>query len=83
MAEVLLGSVGLSVAARAVCPVVVVRGAEPNRHATFGRVVVGVGDADRGANTLRPPPRGRVARVRAARRARVAQSRRRVEGPLR
>ncbi|MFE0404613.1 universal stress protein [Streptomyces nigra] len=53
VAELLLGSVGLSVAARAVCPVVVVRGAEPNRHAAFGRVVVGVGDADRGANALR------------------------------
>ncbi|MGW0149204.1 universal stress protein [Streptomyces sp. NPDC003333] len=53
VAELLRGSVGLSVAARAVCPVVVVRGSEPNRHTTFGRVVVGVGDADRGSNALR------------------------------
>lgn len=39
-----LGSVGLGVASRAACPVVVVRGGERNRHGAFGRVVVGVGD---------------------------------------
>ncbi|MET7451948.1 universal stress protein [Streptomyces sp. NPDC005574] len=39
----LLGSVSLTVAARASCPVVVVRGAERNVQATMGRVVVGVG----------------------------------------
>ncbi|MFJ5548893.1 universal stress protein [Streptomyces sp. NPDC093225] len=44
IAGMLLGSVGLAVAAGAACPVVVVRGAEPNRSGVFGRVVVGVGD---------------------------------------
>ncbi|MET9101777.1 universal stress protein [Streptomyces antibioticus] len=44
LAALLLGSVSLAVAARAVCPVVVVRGAEPNVGGTFGRIVVGVGD---------------------------------------
>ncbi|MDI9884270.1 universal stress protein [Streptomyces sp. HNM0645] len=41
----LLGSVGLTVAARATCPVVVVRGSERNRQGAFGRVAVGVGEA--------------------------------------
>ena len=41
----LLGSVSLAVAARAVCPAVVVRGAQPDVRGSFGRVVVGVGDA--------------------------------------
>ncbi|WNZ06604.1 universal stress protein [Streptomyces sp. 11x1] len=40
----LLGSVSLAVAARAVCPVVVVRGAEPRPGESPGPVVVGVGD---------------------------------------
>ncbi|WP_460073751.1 universal stress protein [Streptomyces sp. YKOK-I1] len=40
----LLGSVSLSVAARAACPVVVVRGAQPNVRGSLGRIVVGVGD---------------------------------------
>ncbi|QEU83945.1 universal stress protein [Streptomyces viridosporus] len=43
IAERLLGSVGLTVAARAVCPVFVVRGPEQNRQGLFGRVVAGVG----------------------------------------
>ncbi|MDC2946504.1 universal stress protein [Streptomyces heilongjiangensis] len=43
IAGMLLGSVGLAVAARAVCPVVVVRGGERNRRGACGRVVVGVG----------------------------------------
>lgn len=38
----LLGSVGLAVAARAECPVVVVRGAAEHRETRFGSVVVGV-----------------------------------------
>jgi len=41
----LLGSVSLAVAARAACPVVVVRGARPNVQGSLGRIVVGVGDA--------------------------------------
>ncbi|WP_280885958.1 universal stress protein [Streptomyces sp. LBL] len=41
----LLGSVSLTVAARALCPVVVVRGGERNRQGAFGRVVVGVDDS--------------------------------------
>jgi nucleotide-binding universal stress UspA family protein len=41
----LLGSVSLAVAARAACPVVVVRGAPPNIRGSLGRIVVGVGDA--------------------------------------
>ncbi|MER5601313.1 universal stress protein [Streptomyces sp. NPDC002265] len=45
VAGLLLGSVGLAVAARAVCPVVVVRGAQPNIQGSLGRIVVGVGDA--------------------------------------
>lgn len=44
IAGMLLGSVSLAVSARAVCPVVVVRGAEPNRRGALGRIVVGVGD---------------------------------------
>ncbi|MET8130604.1 universal stress protein [Streptomyces sp. NPDC005251] len=41
----LLGSVSLTVAARAVCPVVVARGAEPDVRGSLGRIVVGVGAA--------------------------------------
>ncbi|KND28280.1 universal stress protein [Streptomyces acidiscabies] len=40
LAELLLGSVSLAVAARAVCPVIVVRG----DHEPQGRVVVGIGE---------------------------------------
>ncbi|WP_149549222.1 universal stress protein [Streptomyces marokkonensis] len=42
----LLGSVGLAVAARADCPVVVVRGAAEHRHGRFGTVVVGVEEGE-------------------------------------
>jgi nucleotide-binding universal stress UspA family protein len=41
----LLGSVSLAVASRAACPVVVVRGAQPNIQGSFGRILVGVGDS--------------------------------------
>ncbi|MFE1441123.1 universal stress protein [Streptomyces sp. NPDC058739] len=44
VAGMLLGSVGLTVAARAACPVVVVRGGERNVAGGYGRIVVGVGD---------------------------------------
>ncbi|MFF5157684.1 universal stress protein [Streptomyces sp. NPDC000348] len=46
LAGMLLGSVGLAVAARADCPVVVVRGAAEHRDARFGSVVVGVEDGE-------------------------------------
>lgn len=44
LAGLLLGSVGLAVAAHADCPVVVVRGGAEPRHGRFGCVVVGVED---------------------------------------
>jgi nucleotide-binding universal stress UspA family protein len=44
LSGLLLGSVSLAVAARAVCPVVVVRGTEPRAEGSHGPVVVGVGD---------------------------------------
>ncbi|MFE9354887.1 universal stress protein [Streptomyces olivaceoviridis] len=53
IAGMLLGSVSLAVAARAVCPVVVVRGKEPNRRGALGRIVVGVGDATGSAAAVR------------------------------
>ncbi|MFJ7904721.1 universal stress protein [Streptomyces sp. NPDC096198] len=53
IAGMLLGSVSLAVAARAVCPVVVVRGAGANRREVFGRVAVGVGDASGGTGAVR------------------------------
>ncbi len=40
----LLGSVGLAVAARVDCPVVVVRGTQEHQNGRFGRIVVGVED---------------------------------------
>ncbi|MEU9759013.1 universal stress protein [Streptomyces sp. NPDC047985] len=46
LAGMLLGSVSLAVAARADCPVVVVRGAAEHRDARFGSVVVGVEDGE-------------------------------------
>ncbi|MFB0614828.1 universal stress protein [Streptomyces sp. AGS-58] len=53
IAGILLGYVRLAVAARAVCPVVVVRGAEPNRRGALGRIVVGVGDTTGSAAAVR------------------------------
>lgn len=46
LAGLLLGSVSLAVAARADCPVVVVRGGAEYRNARFGSVVVGVEDGE-------------------------------------
>ncbi|MFJ2734449.1 universal stress protein [Streptomyces sp. NPDC087317] len=49
----LLGSVSLTVAARAVCPVIVIRGTEPHRRGAFGHIVVGVGDATGSTGAVR------------------------------
>ncbi|MFI9617150.1 universal stress protein [Streptomyces sp. NPDC052023] len=46
LAGMLLGSVSLAVAARADCPVVVVRGAAEHRDGRFGNVVVGVEEGE-------------------------------------
>ncbi|WP_031161678.1 universal stress protein [Streptomyces durhamensis] len=53
VAGLLLGSVSLAVAARAVCPVIVVRGAVPNRQGSFDRVVAGVSDSTGRVSTVR------------------------------
>ncbi|MFG3496530.1 universal stress protein [Streptomyces sp. NPDC047928] len=53
MAALLLGSVSLSVAARAACPVIVVRGDEASVAGTHGRVLLGVGDADVDSTAVR------------------------------
>ncbi|MFE0388081.1 universal stress protein [Streptomyces bungoensis] len=49
----LLGSVGLAVAARAHCPVVVVRGDRAGRAGTHERILLGLGDADTGTDAVR------------------------------
>ncbi|MBD0422698.1 universal stress protein [Streptomyces sp. TRM S81-3] len=46
LAGMLLGSVSLAVAARADCPVIVVRGATEDRDASFENIVVGVEDGE-------------------------------------
>ncbi|WP_432193138.1 universal stress protein [Streptomyces sp. bgisy027] len=53
LAGMLLGSVGLAVAARADCPVVVVRGAADHRGVRFGTVVVGVEDGESSGTAVR------------------------------
>ncbi|MGW0771132.1 universal stress protein [Streptomyces sp. NPDC002676] len=52
LAEMLLGSVSLAVAARADCPVVVVRGTAEHRDARFGTIVVGVEDEESSGTAL-------------------------------
>ncbi|QQM46411.1 universal stress protein [Streptomyces liliifuscus] len=51
--ELLLGSVSLSLAARAPCPVVVVRGRTQNSQAATGRIVLGVGTGVTAPATVR------------------------------
>ncbi|WP_328745230.1 universal stress protein [Streptomyces sp. NBC_00285] len=55
IAELLLGSVSLAVAARADCPVIVLRGSHDNRatSATRGRVVLGVGEEPENSAAVR------------------------------
>ncbi len=53
LAGMLLGSVSLAVAARADCPVVVVRGAAEHRGTRFGSVVVGVEDGEGSSTAVR------------------------------
>ncbi len=53
VAGMLLGSVSLTVAARAVCPVIVVRGEKRNRQGGYGRVVVGVADPTQSSAAVR------------------------------
>lgn len=72
----LLGSVGLSVAGRAHCPVVVVRGAERNVQGECGRVAFGAGDPNESAAAARFAFREATARgceVRAVRAWRCAE----------
>ncbi|MFD5448125.1 universal stress protein [Streptomyces sp. NPDC127100] len=49
----LLGSVGLAVAARATCPVVVVRGDQAGLAGSHQRILLGVGDAEAGDEAVR------------------------------
>ncbi|WP_063729211.1 universal stress protein [Streptomyces sp. RTd22] len=53
LADTLLGSVSLAVAARSLSPAIVVRGAERNRQGAFGRVVLAVGDVAEGSAAIR------------------------------
>ncbi|MEV6408345.1 universal stress protein [Streptomyces bobili] len=52
LAEMLLGAVSLAVAARADCPVVVVRGTTEHREDRFGNIVVGVEEGEGSGTAL-------------------------------
>ncbi|MFI6935810.1 universal stress protein [Streptomyces sp. NPDC050287] len=52
LADMLLGTVSLAVAARADCPVVVVRGATEHRNGRFGHIVVGVEEGEGSGTAL-------------------------------
>ncbi|MER8159113.1 universal stress protein [Streptomyces sp. NPDC094472] len=60
-ASLLLGSVGLGIAARAQCPVVVVRGRPENVHGGMNRVVVGIAERERPSQQEPAPPSAAVA----------------------
>ncbi|WP_329567737.1 universal stress protein [Streptomyces sp. NBC_01361] len=53
LAGLLLGSVGLGVAARAECPAIVVRGDKAGLHGQHERILLGVGDPATGAEAVR------------------------------
>ena len=57
-ASLLLGSVGLGIAARASCPVIVVRGRPEGVRGRMNRVAVGIAERERPGehDTPRPPP---------------------------
>ncbi|WP_425574368.1 universal stress protein [Streptomyces javensis] len=60
-ASLLLGSVGLGIAARAQCPVVVVRGRPENVRGGMNRVVVGIAERERPGEQESAPPSAAVA----------------------
>ncbi|MEV5776325.1 universal stress protein [Streptomyces antimycoticus] len=60
-ASLLLGSVGLGIAARAQCPVVVVRGRPENVHGGMNRVVVGIAEREHPSEREPAPPSAAVA----------------------
>ncbi|MBL1117944.1 universal stress protein [Streptomyces sp. 110] len=60
-ASLLLGSVGLGIAARAQCPVVVVRGRPENVRGGMNRVVVGIAERERPGEQEPAPPSAAVA----------------------
>ncbi|WP_432251568.1 universal stress protein [Streptomyces sp. HNM1019] len=60
-ASLLLGSVGLGIAARAQCPVVVVRGRPENVGGEMNRVVVGIAERERPGEREPAPPSPAVA----------------------
>ncbi|WP_421109549.1 universal stress protein [Streptomyces sp. NEAU-S77] len=60
-ASLLLGSVGLGIAARATCPVIVVRGRPEGGYGRMNRVAVGIAERERPGDHEYPPPSPAVA----------------------